>query len=62
MIMTLEFPKAKFHFIKNGQILTVTELNSRKSIQFLNQPEIDNIDVEFLLLGFVTTFPELDVY
>jgi hypothetical protein len=59
--MTIEFPKAKFHFLRNGNIVTVTEINSNKSIDFLNQPESNSIDTDFLLLGFVTTFPDVEI-
>ena len=59
--MTIEFPKAKFHFSRNGTDITVTELNSNKSIVYINQPESDKIDTDFLLLGFVTTFPDIEI-
>ena len=59
--MTIEFPKAKFHFLRNGTDITVTELNSNKSIVYINQPKSDKIDTDFLLLGFVTTFPDIEI-
>ena len=59
--MTIEFPKEKFHFSRNGTDITVTELNSNKSIVYINQPESDKIDTDFLLLGFVTTFPDIEI-
>lgn len=62
--MIIEFPKTTIEFIRNGHTITVIDLKSRKSIDFINQPitEDDKIDTEFLLLGFVTTFPDLELY
>jgi hypothetical protein len=59
--MTEDFPKAKFHFTKCGSTVTVTEVNSEKSMDFFNQSD-GEIDTEFLLLGFVTTYPDIEIY
>ena len=61
--MINEFPKTKIEFIEVNDTLLVTDLTSKKSLQYLNQkcPSEQN-QIEFLLWGFFMTYPEIEAY
>ncbi len=61
--MTYELPKTIIEFKEINNVLIVTDLTSKKSIQFINQKcPIGKSDIEFFLWGFFGIYPEIEMF